>query len=192
MDDRNAGAAPVLAAARYDRATILLHWLIAILVVVLMATALVWNYVTPRDRTWRPILESAHVSLGILFAVALLVRIVWRLAGARWLPPEQGLSGYLSRVMYLVLYVLMAAVTVDGFVLRWYQGETFTFFGLFDMPALLARDRPTAGLWEQAHNVMAWAIVILAGGHSIAALWHRYVMRDHVLGRMLWGRGRTG
>jgi cytochrome b561 len=35
------------------------------------------------------------------------------------------------------------------------------------------------------HNWTAWALVILAGGHAAAALFHRYVLKDRVLRRML-------
>ena len=45
--------------------------------------------------------------------------------------------------MYGVLYVLPIAESVLGFVLRWYQGEDFQFFGLFPVP-LPRCDRPRA------------------------------------------------
>src|SRR3569833_2403822 len=98
----------------YDRPTLWFHWLTVLLVVLLFGTSLIWNYVTPRDRSWRPFLESTHVSLGILFALLIVVRIVWRLTGSRRLPSPAGISGRLSRVMYLVLYALLAAESVLG------------------------------------------------------------------------------
>ncbi len=38
-----------------------------------------------------------------------------------------GLPGVLARSMYLVLYILLMAEAVSGFVLRWLQGESFAF-----------------------------------------------------------------
>ncbi|MBZ9974212.1 MULTISPECIES: cytochrome b [unclassified Mesorhizobium] len=175
----------------YDRPTLWFHWLTVVFVVLLFGTSLVWNYVTPRDRTWRPLLEGTHVSLGILFAGLILVRIVWRLTGGRQLTPEVGLSGTLSQLMYIVLYVLLAAESMLGFVLRWAQGEEFTFFGLFTIPALMAQNRDLAHTFEELHNYVGWAIVILAAGHAIAALVHHYVLRDKVFGRMWVRRQET-
>jgi cytochrome b561 len=174
----------------YDAPTLWFHWMTALLVVLLFGTSLVWNYITPHDRSWRPILESTHVSLGILFSILILVRVIWRLTGMRRLPAEAGLAGVLSRIMYAVLYVLLVAESVLGFVLRWAQGEDFTFFGLFPIPVLMAQNRDLARALEDWHNWVGWAIVILALGHAAAALVHHYVLKDQVLERM-WLRRRA-
>ncbi|HVW91958.1 MAG TPA: cytochrome b/b6 domain-containing protein [Devosia sp.] len=174
----------------YDAPTLVFHWWTAALVVLLFATSLIWNYVTPHNRFWRPLLETSHVSLGVLFALLIIVRVIWRLTGMRRLPPEAGIAGLLSQIMYGLLYVLLVAETVTGFVLRWAQGEEFTFFGLFSIPALMAKDRGMAEQLEQWHNYIGWAIVILALGHAAAALVHHYVLKDQVLERMLVRRAR--
>lgn len=175
----------------YDRLTLALHWLTVLLVVLLFGTSLVWNYVTPRDRTWRPLLESTHVSLGILFAILIIARVVWRLTGMRRLPAEAGVAGMLSRLMYVALYVLLVTESVLGFVLRWAQGEAFTFFGLFPVPALMAQDRSLARTLEDWHNWIGWAVVILAIGHAAAALVHHYILKDKILERMWFVRRTT-
>jgi len=175
-----------LAAEYYDTPTLIFHWLTVVFVAALFGTSLLWNYVTPRDRFWRPLLEGTHVSLGILFAVLILGRVTWRLTGMRRLAAHVGVSGALSRIMYMMLYILLVAEVVTGFVLRWLQGESFQFFGLFSIPALMASDRAWAGQFEQIHNWIGWAIVILSAGHAIAALVHHYVVKDQVLGRMLY------
>lgn len=172
----------------YDTPTLVFHWLTVLLVVLLLGTSLVWNYITPRDRYWRPLMETTHVSLGILFAVLIVARVIWRLTGSRRLAAEAGLSGVLSRIMYGVLYLLLAADVVLGFLLRWFQGEDFDFFGLFAIPQLLHPDRPTARLLEDWHNWVSWAVVIFALGHAAAALVHHYVLKDKVFDRMVYRR----
>ena len=192
--DRNTketASAETLAAEYYDTPALVFHWLTVVFVILLFGTSLVWNYVTPHDRYWRPLLEGTHVSLGILFAALILGRVIWRLTGMRRLAAEVGISGVLSRIMYVILYVLLVAEVVTGFVLRWLQGESFQFFGLFSMPALIAPDRASAGQFEQIHNWIGWAIVVLSTGHAIAALVHHYVLKDQVLGRMLHRRTAT-
>ena len=168
----------------YDQPTLWFHWLTVLLVVLLFGTSLTWNYFLLHNRGWRPVLESTHVSLGVLFAFLIVIRIIWRLTGMRRLRPDTGISGALSRLMYAVLYVLLAAEALLGFTLRWSQGEEFTFFGLFSVPALMAQNRGLAHSLEDWHNWVAWAIIVLALGHAAAALVHHYVLKDHVLGRM--------
>ncbi|MDB5541337.1 MAG: cytochrome [Devosia sp.] len=172
----------------YDTPTLVFHWLTVLFVVTQSGTFLVWNYVTPHNRFWRPILESTHVSLGILFALAILGRIIWQLTGARRLPAEAGLPGILSRAMYIILYALLAAQVVTGFVLQWAGGEGIPFFNLFSIPELIARNRQLEHLVQNLHEWMAWAIVILAAGHAMAALVHHYVLKDATLERMMYRR----
>lgn len=168
----------------YDIPTLAFHWLTALLVVLLFGTSWVWN-TWPHNRQWRPIMESSHVSLGILFAILIVIRAVWRLTGSRRLEPESGWSGILSQFMYAALYVLLGLEVALGFWLRWLQGEEFSFFGLFSMPSILEPNRPLAHSVETWHNWAAWALVILAAGHAAAALVHHYILKDNVMSRML-------
>ncbi len=182
-------SAETFSAEYYDAPALVFHWLTAVFVVVLFGTSLVWKYVTPHDRYWRPLLEGTHVSLGILFAVLILGRVVWRLTGMRRPPAEVGVLGVLSQTMYAVLYALLIAVVITGFVFRWFQGEPFTFFGFFSIPTLMQANKASAHQMEEIHDWISWAIVILAVGHSFAALMHHYVLKDRVLDRMLhWRR----
>lgn len=171
----------------YDTPTLIFHWLTALLVVVLFGTSLIWN-TWPRDRSLRPLMESTHVSLGILFAVIIIARLAWRFTAARRLPAEAGPSGVLSRVMSVLLYLLLMLQISLGFVLRWVQGEEFAFFGLFSIPNPIGENRALEHPVENLHNWVAWTIVILAAGHAVAALFHHYVLRDQVLERMLFRR----
>lgn len=169
---------------RYDAGTIVLHWLTAALVVALFGTAWIWNNV-PRDWHWHPALEFVHVSVGILFAAVILGRLAWRTLAGRRLPVEGGVWGLASQTVHAMLYLLLAAQAAIGFVLRWLQGEAFSFFGLFAIPDPLATSRSAAHVFEQLHNFVGWTIVYVALAHALAALFHRYVLKDQVLGRML-------
>ena len=98
-----------LAVEYYDTPTLVFHWLTVVLVILLFGTSLAWNYLIPHDRFWRPLLEGTHVSVGILFAVLILARVICRLTGMRRLSADLGISGVLSRIMYVILYILLVA-----------------------------------------------------------------------------------
>ncbi len=172
---------------RYDAATIVLHWLTAILVVVLWvsAHAIDWfGHGTPAM-----LIRSAHISLGVLLGLILTARFAWRLGPGRALPAaESGVVGLLGRLTHLALYALVTAAVVLG--LATWLGRGGALWGViavpkFDLSAL--GDRHQIKGW---HELAANAILILAGLHAAAALFHHYVWRDGVLRRMLpAGRG---
>lgn len=169
---------------RYDGVTITFHWVTALLVVVLFATSLMWNY---GPRSWgRDGLQAIHISLGISLAAVLIARLVWKLVAGRRLPPAgNAVTSIFSRVVHWALYGLLVLQAGLGFGLRWVQGEEFSFFGLFEIPQLIASNRALEHTIENLHNYVAWTLVILAGGHALVALIHRYVFKDGVLKRML-------
>ena len=175
---------PAPARERYDGVTIAFHWLTAALAISLFGTAFAWNYL-PREWHLRS-LEGVHVSLGIALAVVLVGRLLWRaLAGRRLKAVGNAVTAPLSRLVHGLLYLLLAAQVGLGFSLRWLQGEDFTFFGLFSVPSLLASNRSLAHQIEDLHNIAGWTLIAVAAGHAVAALVHRYVLKDDVLRRML-------
>ncbi|MGF6231232.1 cytochrome b561 [Inquilinus ginsengisoli] len=176
-------------AGRYDRVTILLHWLTAALVILMFALAEIWGFL-PRGTALRKGAQSLHISCGLLLTVVLIARLAWRGTQGRRLPPANtGLLHLAAKAAHLALYALLAAQVTLGFLFRWAQGEPFQFFGLFDVPAALAPDHDLAQTIGGLHDTVAWTIIVLAGLHAAAALVHHYALRDGVLRRMLPGRG---
>lgn len=173
---------------RYDRITIAFHWLTALLVTALVATSFAWKY-TPRDWGLRS-LEGLHISLGIILAAVLVGRLLWRaIAGRKLAAAGNPTTALLSRLVHWALYGLLALQVALGFGLRWLQGESFMFFQLFSIPSPLSPDRALAHQVQELHELAAWALIIVAGGHAVAALVHRYWLKDDVLQRMLPARG---
>ena len=189
MADRNAFDVATRIAAGddktdYDNVAIALHWLTALLVVVLFGLAETWDYFA---KPTQESLQSLHVSLGVLLTATVLARIVWRL-----IPGHQRTSivgewvMLASKSVHYLLYLLLIVQVLLGFAFRWAQGHPVSFFGLFAIPGPYgAVDRPTRRLIHSLHEYAGWAIVILAFGHALAALYHHYKLRDRVLGRML-------
>jgi cytochrome b561 len=173
---------------RYDPVEIACHWVTAVLVVILYLLAESWSFMH-RGAPARLEMQSVHVSLGICLSIVLAVRIGWRLGPGRRLPPaDSGLAEIANKLMHYALYVLLVAAVGLGFCFRWSQHNPLSFFGLFAIPAPYAFSQSQA-LWiSDLHYWMATTIVILAGGHAVAALFHHFVLRDGVLRRMLLER----
>lgn len=175
--------------SRYDRLTMSLHWLTAVLVIGMFASAQVWERLA-KGTPLRKELQALHISCGILLALIVIGRLLWRLSRGRRLPPvNKGLMNIVAKAAHWLLYVLLLTQIVLGFLFRWAQGEPFNFFGLFDVPTLITFDKSMKSVFGGLHEQVAWAIIILAGLHAVMALVHHYGLRDNTLRRMLPGRG---
>ena len=128
----------------------------------------------------------------ILLAAVVLFRIVWRLMPNHRIPPiTVGWMEIASRAVHYLLYALLAAEAVLGFILRWAGAESMSFFGILIPPPFAPWSRGAHHQVGEFHEKIGWAIVIVALGHAAAALWHHFAKHDRVLVRMApWVRQR--
>lgn len=175
--------------SRYDGATIILHWLTALLVIVMFALPQIWQQLERRTPP-RLFLIDLHFSLGITLTGIVLVRILWRAVQGRRLPHAgPKLAQHASRIVHWAFYILLPAQLALGFLLRWAQHQPLPYFGLFLVPDPFGLPLDARVVIGELHEWNAWVIIILSGGHAVAALVHHYVLRDGLLQRMWGGRG---
>ncbi|MDG4883931.1 cytochrome b [Mesorhizobium sp. WSM4884] len=165
-----------------------LHWALFALVILLYGLTFGEEFY-PRgdpavDAIWR-----LHISFGLLLAALVFWRVALRgMKGAPSLPAEMTAAEQAAaKVGHFVLYALLVAIPVLGILLTWFRGDALSFFGLFTVPAPFAPDRATARTIRELHSLCANGILIVAGIHALAALYHHFVRRDEILTRMLPG-----
>lgn len=129
-----------------------------------------------------------HVSFGITVLALTAIRLVWRLthpvAPESSLPAWQQLS---SEVVHWLLYALVLATTLSGWLFASFRGWSISFFYLVPLP-MLASDNAAAGRTiDGLHQAMELALLVTIGIHVAAALAHIFVYRDRVMQRMLPG-----
>jgi cytochrome b561 len=169
-------------ATRYDTTTIFLHWATAILVAEQWLGAQIIDWF-PRGAP-RVDARSVHITGGMLLAVLLLGRIVWRLTRGRRLPLADGRAlSMIAKATHRGLYGLLAVMVMVGMALVWMRGDSL--FDVFTIPAFEPGNHALADRVHEVHATIGWIIVAVAGLHASAALFHRYIWRDGVLGRML-------
>jgi cytochrome b561 len=169
-------------ARHYDGVTRFLHWLMAVQIIAQFTLALIWDDVG-EDLGHQ--LVRLHVSLGICLCATLVFRILWRSFWGRkladTLPPAQAA---IARAMHWLLYTMMAVEVGTGLSKRWVRGRSVDVFGLFHIPPPFAYAPDLRPIISTTHYLLAWAIIIAAVGHALVALFHRFVLQDHVLERM--------
>ena len=170
---------------------ITLHWVVALLVVATFALGL-WMGDLPRPE--RPYWYGIHASIGITLMVILLARIAWALlnptpGAVAGVPPWQQKA---ARFTHLSLYGLTLATVLFGWLLASVKRTPIVpyVFGVVPLPSPLvipwAKD-----FFEEAHEIVAYALICLAAAHMLAALWHHYVLGNETLRRMLGIAHRT-
>ena len=190
MDQAVSDAARIAAGddrVRYDSPAMSLHWITAALVVTLWLLAQAWGFLKSGSPP-RHALQAVHISLGLVLILVLAMRIFWRLGPGRRVPPAgTGLIEQGARAVHVVVYVLLIGVVPAGLVNIWAQHDKLTFFWLFSIAMPHRPDHAVAKTVDAVHWWIATTILILAGVHALAALFHHYVLRDDVLLRMLPG-----
>lgn len=182
-----AAAAAVQAAAlepagRYDRLSIVLHWVTAGLVAILWTLGQTIDFF-PRGAP-KIDARSVHITLGATLALVLLVRVLWRAGAGRKLPlANAGWLGVAAKAVHYGLYLLVGATVLLGIGNAWQRGDVL--FNLYRIPQLIPGDVALRRALEGLHGDFADAVLIVAGLHAAAALAHHYLLRDKVLRRML-------
>jgi cytochrome b561 len=166
----------------YDRRTIILHWLTAVLVGLLWVLGQTIGFF-PRGVP-RIDARSVHITLGLLLGFVLLARLYWRNRAQGALKPERsGLMEHLAEIGHIVLYALLMLVVALGLANVLVRANNI--FDLAEAPPLWPADRAVRQLVSAAHAYAANALAVAALLHSLVALFHHHILRDDVLARML-------
>ena len=169
-------------ARRYDPLTMFFHWATALLVVTQWLGAQVIDWF-PRGPL-RVDARSVHITFGVLLAALLVGRVAWRLTGGRRLPlADKGALNVVAKGTHWGLYALLGAMVLAGLFLTWTRGDSI--FNLFSIPTYDPADKALPDQVLEVHATIGLLILGLAGLHAGAALVHRYLWHDGVLGRML-------
>jgi cytochrome b561 len=160
------------------------HWLIVALLMVQYPIGWLMPDLHRNMKPGAPM--TFHVSFGIVILTLIVLRLVWRLthpvAPESSLPPWQRLS---SEAVHWLLYVLVLATTVSGWLFASFRGWSLSFFYLFPLP-MLASDNAEAGkAMDGLHQAAEWSLLVVIGLHVAAALAHIFIYRDRVMQRML-------
>ena len=170
-------------AVHYGRVARILHWLIAALVVAQFAI----GWLMPDVHRGPPGTPMVlHISLGVTALALMAFRLAWRIAhpvGAYpSLPPWQRMT---SHAAHGLLYLLVFATTLSGWLFTSFRGWSVRYFELAPLPMLWGKDNDAIRLFNGWHQIFVWCLLGLVVVHFLAALVHAVVYRDGVLQRML-------
>ena len=167
-----------------------MHWLMA--VAIFAVFGLGW-WMVGLDY-YSPYYNSApdlHRSVGILLLIALVFRILWRVFNIK--PSDAELTPFerrASHIVHLSFYPLLVVLLLSGYFISTPDGRPIDVFGLFSVPSII-QQKGLADLAGLVHRVLAYAVMILAAVHTVAALKHHFKDHSSVLTRMWSGPPRA-
>jgi cytochrome b561 len=174
-------------AARFGRASRVLHWTTAIFFVALIPMG-VFMTMIPEEAWYRPYYYGVHKSLGFTVLLLVLVRLVWHRKS-----PVPALDGSLktwerrsAHTAHVLLYALMIGFPITGFVMSTFAGKASQLF-FWDLPLFWAADDELIVVWGLLHKiVLPILFYVVFAAHIAGALKHQFIDKhDDAFKRMV-------
>ena len=167
-----------------------LHWLIAGLIIAQYVLAQLAEAAADSEQTTLLLrLLANHKSVGMTVLVLAALRLLWRLGHRPPLAPTSmpAWQRWAASAVHWVIYLLIFAIPVSGWLLSSAAAYSVSWFGLFQWPDLVA---PDPGLKDRMINLHHWfaeALFIVVVLHVLATVKHAWLDRDQVFARMFNG-----
>ncbi|MBS0309098.1 MAG: cytochrome b [Proteobacteria bacterium] len=171
---------------KYSRTAIALHWLIALLIIA--AFLLGENMVdipgiTPTKLKY----FSWHKWLGVTVLGLVAIRLLWRLKNPAPPYPDSmpGWQKLASSSLHGLLYVLMFAIPVSGYLYSSAAGVPVVYLGVLPLPTLIDPSPEWKDILKSTHIILNKVLLVAFILHVAAAFKHLLIDRDGIFKRML-------
>jgi len=180
---------------RYNNVAKTLHWLIALLIITMLALGWTMENVD-KGNPYRFQMFQLHKSIGITILLLSLMRLTWRLMHRAPPLPETmpAWEKFAARATHVLFYVFMIGMPLTGWAIVSSSPlnlPTYLFGYIHwpDLPVLpeLANKREVSHVFGAIHGWGAYILAALLVLHVGAAVKHHWINRDDVLIRMLPG-----
>ena len=174
---------------RYTTTAMVFHWLIALLLIGAFSMGLVMTDIpgiTPTKLKY----YSWHKWAGVTILALATMRLLWRLTHPA--PPyPASMPNWQKNTangLHSLLYVLMFAVPLSGYLYTLSAGIPVVYFGLVQLPVIIDPNPELKPVLKAVHYWLNMTLAACVALHVAAALKHQFIDRDGVLRRMLPGR----
>lgn len=170
---------------RYGVVAQMFHWTVVVLIVIQFVLA---NQAEDAgSELHKAKLLTMHKSVGMTVFMLAIARLGWRLMNSvpDRVPNAIPWQVRLASLVHWLLYALILATPLVGWLMSSAKNYTVSWFGLFAFPNLVSPDEDRFQWFRTLHFALAYSIASIATLHIVAALKHHFLDKNDVLRRML-------
>ena len=167
---------------RYSFIHSLIHWLMACLIIALLATGYIMDDMPNGSEKYQ--LLGWHKSLGLLTLFLIVIRIITRMQSDVTHPPSALWETMVRKVTHSLLYLLMIIMPLSGAIMSWSAGYPIKFFSLFTIPGSEVEITSLASIARSFHFFTAYGLVILIALHLGAFLFKQFIKKEDIISRI--------
>lgn len=170
---------------KFDTGYKILHWLMAVLVLLMFMAKFGFEQATTEAERLEMLL--GHSSIGTVIAVLALIRIYKRFIKKDAVPSQRitRLSKTLSRITQYSMYFLLVYIPLTGYLSANFHDLPVMLFANFDINGGREYDEVLFGNIKSAHQLGISLLLGLLVLHIVAALFHGLIKRDGVMTSMV-------
>lgn len=90
-----------------------------------------------------------------------------------------------AKAAHGVMYLLLLTIFVSGYLISTSDGRGIEVFNWFTVPGAGELFSGQSDIAGEIHFYAAWAVILIAGLHAVAALKHHFIDKDNTLRKML-------
>jgi cytochrome b561 len=171
-------------AISFSRPLIILHWAIAAIVLTLVA-GVELHEIFPKENFLRSLFMQTHFWLGLSVGMLTLVRIAIRFnqTPAPITPAPALWQLRLAAAVHWAFYGILLVMPVLGYLLINAKGFDLSLCGL-SLGHWVAKDEALSETLEEIHKALGNIFIALVVLHTLAALYHHYILKDSTFSRM--------
>lgn len=172
---------------KYNAVQVALHWLTALLVIVVLAMGQIVLVNIPNASPEKIDALKGHMIFGAVLMGLIVVRVVWRKFSAQPARLDSGhpLRDKLGVAAHHTLYLLVFLVAATGTAIAIQSGMgDVVFDGVGSLPDDFSAYPP-----RLAHGILTKLLMALVAAHFLAALYHQFALKDGIFKRMWFGKG---
>ena len=169
---------------KYSLSMRIIHWLMALLIIILLAVGL-WMSGLPNDYPGKYDFYALHKSFGVIALLLIVVRISVRMRSkVPALPKEiNKFDTGLSAITIFVLYACMFAMPMSGYLMSTFGGHPVHLFGL-ELPSVVSQNPDMGKFFWNVHGYAGYVLIVFIGLHILGSLKHIAVEKVNLFKRM--------
>ena len=167
---------------KYGLLSKLFHWLTAAGLIVQIPLGF---YLVDLDfDQTRVDIENYHILFGLIIFYAILIRLIFKVLTPI---PDFKVSAFpgqkfIAKLNHILLYLTLLTVTISGILKKLFNGESLV---VFFKKINLTYNYELSEQFYSIHILANYAMIGLITLHILAALFHKFFLRENILKRIL-------